>query len=256
MDLCSPIRIETINGKKYIMVIVDDYSRYTRTLFIRSKDETPEVLKDFLKMIQRKLQAQAEAIATVCYTQNRYLIIPRHEKTPYQSSMKGNLALKHLNILATLVTYLELRIQDHDNEPSSATPILNVSLPADKTESSPQKLNLLFSPLFEEYFTAGTLSVSKSFNPSNNLQQQDTQPTLNVQPTTKPINTPKNVNAEKNNNDQVEDAKFEAYEFINPFAPSGPKAAESSPRNIDTSNMHTFYQRQPSEYHWTKDHPS
>ncbi|GKD11406.1 retrovirus-related pol polyprotein from transposon TNT 1-94, partial [Tanacetum coccineum] len=58
MDLCDLMRIETINGKKYILVIVNDYSRYTWTLFLRSKDETPEVLKDFLKMIQRKLQAQ------------------------------------------------------------------------------------------------------------------------------------------------------------------------------------------------------
>ncbi|GJX80338.1 retrovirus-related pol polyprotein from transposon TNT 1-94 [Tanacetum coccineum] len=58
MDLCGHMLIKTINGKKCILVIVDDYSRYTRTLFLRSKDETLEVLKDFLKMIQRKLQAQ------------------------------------------------------------------------------------------------------------------------------------------------------------------------------------------------------
>ncbi|GKA48940.1 retrovirus-related pol polyprotein from transposon TNT 1-94 [Tanacetum coccineum] len=55
MDLCSPMQIESINGKKYILVIVDDYSRYTWTHFLRSKDETPEFLKDFLKMIQRNL---------------------------------------------------------------------------------------------------------------------------------------------------------------------------------------------------------
>ncbi|GJR36414.1 retrovirus-related pol polyprotein from transposon TNT 1-94 [Tanacetum coccineum] len=52
MDLCGPMRVASINGKKYILVIVDDYSRYTWTLFLRSKDETPEVLKDFLTMIQ------------------------------------------------------------------------------------------------------------------------------------------------------------------------------------------------------------
>ncbi|GJX78292.1 retrovirus-related pol polyprotein from transposon TNT 1-94 [Tanacetum coccineum] len=51
MDLCGPMRVATINGNKYILVIVDDYSRYTLTLFLCSKDETPEVLKDFLKMI-------------------------------------------------------------------------------------------------------------------------------------------------------------------------------------------------------------
>ncbi|GJT10475.1 retrovirus-related pol polyprotein from transposon TNT 1-94 [Tanacetum coccineum] len=55
MDLCGPMRVASINGKKYILVIVDDYSRYTWTLFLRSKDETPEVLKDFLTMIQRNL---------------------------------------------------------------------------------------------------------------------------------------------------------------------------------------------------------
>ncbi|GJU78387.1 retrovirus-related pol polyprotein from transposon TNT 1-94 [Tanacetum coccineum] len=55
MDLCGPMRVASINGKKYILVIVDDYSRYTWTLVLRSKDETPEVLKDFLTMIQRNL---------------------------------------------------------------------------------------------------------------------------------------------------------------------------------------------------------
>ncbi|GJR64869.1 retrovirus-related pol polyprotein from transposon TNT 1-94 [Tanacetum coccineum] len=29
MDLCGPMRVESINGKKYILVIIDDYSRYT-----------------------------------------------------------------------------------------------------------------------------------------------------------------------------------------------------------------------------------
>ncbi|GKA22762.1 retrovirus-related pol polyprotein from transposon TNT 1-94 [Tanacetum coccineum] len=46
MDLCGPMRVASINEKKYILVIVDDYSRYTWTLFLHSKDETPEVLKD------------------------------------------------------------------------------------------------------------------------------------------------------------------------------------------------------------------
>ncbi|GJR85656.1 retrovirus-related pol polyprotein from transposon TNT 1-94 [Tanacetum coccineum] len=57
MDLCGPMRVASINGKKYILVIIADYSRYTWTLFLRSKDETPEVLKDFLTMIQRTSSA-------------------------------------------------------------------------------------------------------------------------------------------------------------------------------------------------------
>nr|GFB06329.1 retrovirus-related Pol polyprotein from transposon TNT 1-94 [Tanacetum cinerariifolium] len=58
IELCCPMQVASINGKKYILVIVDDYSRYTWTLFLRSKVENPEVLKDFLTMIQGNLQAQ------------------------------------------------------------------------------------------------------------------------------------------------------------------------------------------------------
>nr|GFC38352.1 retrovirus-related Pol polyprotein from transposon TNT 1-94 [Tanacetum cinerariifolium] len=43
IDLCGPMRVASINGKRYVLVIVDDYSRYTWTHFLRSKDETPEV---------------------------------------------------------------------------------------------------------------------------------------------------------------------------------------------------------------------
>ncbi|GKB68844.1 retrovirus-related pol polyprotein from transposon TNT 1-94 [Tanacetum coccineum] len=44
MDLYGPMRVESINGKRYILVIVDDYSRYTWVHFLRSKDEAPEAL--------------------------------------------------------------------------------------------------------------------------------------------------------------------------------------------------------------------
>ncbi|GJU08901.1 retrovirus-related pol polyprotein from transposon TNT 1-94 [Tanacetum coccineum] len=64
MDLCGPMRVESINGKKYVLVIVDDYSRYTWTHFLRSKDETPKVLIDFLKLVQKGLHAQSFVVTT------------------------------------------------------------------------------------------------------------------------------------------------------------------------------------------------
>ncbi|GJW10113.1 retrovirus-related pol polyprotein from transposon TNT 1-94 [Tanacetum coccineum] len=102
--------------------IFDAEPLYTWTHFLRSKDKTPEVLIAFLKLVQRGLYAQqmstaqtpeqngvverrnrtlveaartmlsaakvplffwAEAITAACFTQNRSLVIPRHEKTPY-----------------------------------------------------------------------------------------------------------------------------------------------------------------------------
>nr|GEW13243.1 retrovirus-related Pol polyprotein from transposon TNT 1-94 [Tanacetum cinerariifolium] len=64
MDLCRPIRIASINGKRYVLVIVDDYSRYTWVHFLRSKDEAPEVIKIFLKRITVFLQSLVIIIRT------------------------------------------------------------------------------------------------------------------------------------------------------------------------------------------------
>nr|GEU64628.1 copia protein [Tanacetum cinerariifolium] len=52
MDLCNPLRVESVNGNKYILVTVDDYSRFTWVNFLRSKDEAPDFIIKFLKMIQ------------------------------------------------------------------------------------------------------------------------------------------------------------------------------------------------------------
>nr|GFA84007.1 hypothetical protein [Tanacetum cinerariifolium] len=56
MDLCGPMHVQSINRKRYILVVVDDYSQYT----------------------------WAEAIATTCFTQKRLIIHKRFDKTPYE----------------------------------------------------------------------------------------------------------------------------------------------------------------------------
>ncbi|GJX50573.1 retrovirus-related pol polyprotein from transposon TNT 1-94 [Tanacetum coccineum] len=64
MDLCGPMRVQSINGKKYILVIVDDYSRFIWVKFLRSKDETPEFVINFLKQIQVGLNKTVRYIRT------------------------------------------------------------------------------------------------------------------------------------------------------------------------------------------------
>lgn len=39
MDLCGPMRVQSINGKKYVLVMVVDYSQYIWVKFLRTKDE-------------------------------------------------------------------------------------------------------------------------------------------------------------------------------------------------------------------------
>nr|GEU99812.1 hypothetical protein [Tanacetum cinerariifolium] len=109
---------------KQVHPLVDDYSRFTWVKFLRSKDEAPDFMIEFLKMIKVRLKVPvrrirtdngtdrtvslkdvstlieaahtmliyaqallflwAEAVATACYTQNRSIIRLRHEKTPYE----------------------------------------------------------------------------------------------------------------------------------------------------------------------------
>ncbi|GJX33721.1 retrovirus-related pol polyprotein from transposon TNT 1-94 [Tanacetum coccineum] len=85
MDLCGSMRVKSINGKKYILVIVNDYSRFIWVKFLRSKDEAPK----------------AEIISTTCYTQNRSLIRLRYSKTPYELHEK-KLDLSFLHIFGLL----------------------------------------------------------------------------------------------------------------------------------------------------------
>nr|GEV57230.1 hypothetical protein [Tanacetum cinerariifolium] len=64
MGLCGPMRVESFNGKKYILVIVDDYSRFTWVKSLRSKDEAPDFIIKFLKMIQVRLKVPVRRIRT------------------------------------------------------------------------------------------------------------------------------------------------------------------------------------------------
>ncbi|GJX55058.1 putative ribonuclease H-like domain-containing protein [Tanacetum coccineum] len=126
------MRVASVNGKKYILVIVDDYSRFTWDKCLRSKDEAPNFIIKFLKMIQVQLKVHqngvvercnrtlieaartmliyakaplflwAEAVATACYTQNRSIIRLRHGKTPYELLHDKLLDLSFFHVFGAL----------------------------------------------------------------------------------------------------------------------------------------------------------
>ncbi|GJR69759.1 retrovirus-related pol polyprotein from transposon TNT 1-94 [Tanacetum coccineum] len=106
-------------------------------------------------------------------------------------------------------------MSDYDN--SGPVPQLqNVSPSVDTTVPSQQELDLLFGPLYDEFFTAGTLIVNNSSSPTDNSKQQDTPPTTNIQSSTEP-KTPTNVKAKENNDNQASNTQVQQDEFINPF---------------------------------------
>nr|GEV59942.1 hypothetical protein [Tanacetum cinerariifolium] len=100
MDLCGLICVASVNGKKYILVIVDEYSRFTwvgishETSVARSPQQNGvverrnrtliEAARIMLIYAKALLFLWAQVVATACYTQNHSLIRLCYEKTPYE----------------------------------------------------------------------------------------------------------------------------------------------------------------------------
>ncbi|KAJ9541965.1 hypothetical protein OSB04_028471 [Centaurea solstitialis] len=53
MDLFGPVNVQSIGGKKYTLVIVDEYSRYTWVFFLRAKSDAPEEIILFVRKMER-----------------------------------------------------------------------------------------------------------------------------------------------------------------------------------------------------------
>nr|GEX70199.1 retrovirus-related Pol polyprotein from transposon TNT 1-94 [Tanacetum cinerariifolium] len=106
----------------------------------------------------------------------------------------------------------------YDN-PDLVPQLQNVSSSADAHVLSQQELDLLFGPLYDEFFNAGS-------NP------QDKQPTTNIQPTSAP-STPTYVHAVEKNGNQAEEEHLPDDEFTNPFCAPAQEVAESSSHNIE-----------------------
>ncbi|GJX40597.1 retrovirus-related pol polyprotein from transposon TNT 1-94 [Tanacetum coccineum] len=64
MDLCGPRRVASINEKMYILVIVDNYSRFTWVRFLKTKDEAPAAIIKCIKNIQVCLNATVRNVRT------------------------------------------------------------------------------------------------------------------------------------------------------------------------------------------------
>ncbi|GJW62154.1 putative ribonuclease H-like domain-containing protein [Tanacetum coccineum] len=62
MDLFGPTSIRSINHKTYCLVITDDFSRFSWTFFLRTKDETSAILKDFIRQIENQLNQKVKTI--------------------------------------------------------------------------------------------------------------------------------------------------------------------------------------------------
>nr|GEX82570.1 hypothetical protein [Tanacetum cinerariifolium] len=135
----------------------------------------------------------------------------------------------------------------------------------DKTITTLNELDLLFSSMFDELLNGSSKIVSKSSAVSAadapNQRQQLTIPlnnhttpalTCHIPSIAPTVISSEHINQAETHaeNDQVADD-----EFINIFSTLVQDQGETSSRHVDSSNMHTFYQRYPSKHCWIKDHP-
>nr|GFA96605.1 hypothetical protein [Tanacetum cinerariifolium] len=219
MDLCGPIRVQSINGKRYVLIVVDDYLRYTWVFFLHSKDEASEVIIFFIKKTQVNLQLQVQRARTDNSTEfkNKTLAKFFDERKPnikffcvfecrcyllndYEDVGK----LKAKGDIGVFVGY---------SKESAAFRIYNK-----RTQSSSSSLNDDVQQSSEEVIP-----------PQTNTQSIP----INMIPNGDEASTSHNVF-----NERLEDAYFDASTAFH-----------------DPSNVHTFYQPYPHEKKWTKDHP-
>nr|GFB50389.1 hypothetical protein [Tanacetum cinerariifolium] len=247
---------ESVNGKKYILVIVDDYSRFTWVKFLRSKDETPMFIIKFLKMIQVRLNVPvrprtmliyaqaplflwAEAVTTTYFTQNRSIIRLRHGKTPYELMHSKQPNLSYFHVFGSLCyptndgENVRLALQEMILGTISSGLVQKPSSSTSYLPPSRNDWDLLFQSLFDELL-----------NPPPSVDNQDAEVIA-------PIAEVQDVG---NDNLDIEVAHMGNNSLLSvPLTEvaSGQSSSTASPQSIVQPNHPMTYPNSK----WTKDHP-
>nr|GEW29722.1 hypothetical protein [Tanacetum cinerariifolium] len=251
MDLYGPMRVESINGKKYILVIVDDYSRFTWVKCLRSKDEALDFIIKFLKMIQVRLQVGISHEISVARSPQQNGVVERCNCTLIEAAR----TIRTRRIVETIhVDFDELMAMASEQSSSGLalnemTPVIISSGLVQKPSSSkpyvPPSRNdwdLLFQPMFDELL-----------NPSPSVDPQAPEviapisaviPLVQVESTGSPSSTTVDQDAPSPRNDPL-------------FGVPIPKvtSAQSSSTVSPHPTMQSDHQIPQHNSKWTKDHP-
>nr|GEV50203.1 Gag-Pol polyprotein [Tanacetum cinerariifolium] len=293
MDLCGPMRIASINGKRYVLVIVDDYSPY---IVVEQLNQTlVEAARSMLIFSRAPLFLWAEAIATACFTQNRSIIHCRFNKTPYEliNERKPDISFLHvfgalcypkndredigkLGVKGDIGFFIGYSTDScayrvYNRRIKKIMETMNFSfdelstMAFEQHSSKPRlqsELDLLFETMYDDYIGGQPLASARSVPATQEPQVRQTSTTSTSITDTTPIPTNSsshatNILITSQDVDELNpNAVVDGNTFVNPFAnPSTSAAESSSSQNMDPSNMHTFYQPYPYEFQWTKDYP-
>nr|GEU53699.1 hypothetical protein [Tanacetum cinerariifolium] len=134
MDLCGPMRIASVNGKKYILVIVDDYTRFTWVKCLRTDNGT-EVVNQTLREYYEKVGISHEISVALSPQQNG--VVERCNRTLIEAACTISGPTLHEMTPATISSGLVPN-----------TPHLTPFVPPSRID-----WDILFQPLFDELFT-------------------------------------------------------------------------------------------------------
>ncbi|GJU02852.1 retrovirus-related pol polyprotein from transposon TNT 1-94 [Tanacetum coccineum] len=255
MDLCEPMRVASINGKTYILMIVDDYSRCTWVYFLRTKDETLEIIKKFIDIFMfgslcyptndrddlGKMKSKADIGIFIGYseTSRGFQIYNRRTKKIMETI---HVKFNELTTMASEYDSLKPVFQRFINDDSS-TESLNIP--------SKEDLDNLFGPIYEEYFEKRSSESSINSTTQQVHNHEDSPSTtsiiieedeaLSIVTTSEEQPSPISRN-EADEFNQEDSTDFDGNTVFIPYDAPHFEEAKSSTTALDPSYMHEFHQ--------------
>nr|GFA06347.1 ribonuclease H-like domain-containing protein [Tanacetum cinerariifolium] len=175
MDLCGPMHAQSINGKRYVLVVVNDYSRYTWVFFLHSKDDAFEVIISFIKKTQVNLQLQVQRVRIDNGTEfknktlakffdedvyskeyDAFRIYNKRTRKIYESV---NVNFDEISEMASKQFSLEPGLSNLNETGKSSNPTVSQVL-----ETSKKDLEDLFHKFYDEYFDSSKIMKSSTTN--------------------------------------------------------------------------------------------
>nr|GEV62897.1 retrovirus-related Pol polyprotein from transposon TNT 1-94 [Tanacetum cinerariifolium] len=277
MDLCGPMRVASINEKRYILMIVDDYSRYTWVYFLHLKDETPEIIKKFIAQAKLNYKAKVCKIRTDNGTEFKNATLKAHyeklgimqqfltARTPQQNGVVERRNRTLIEVAQTMLIFSRLPEFLWAEAVATACFTQNWSIIHTRYNKTPYELLHGRKPNVEYFHVFGSLCY-----PTNNhddLGKMKPKADIRVfidSPSTSSINVkeheapPIETTSDEQTSQislteadefhQEDSANFDGNAQFVPYNPSSYEAIESSSMALEPSNVHNSHQVQPSTH--------
>ncbi|GKC87354.1 retrovirus-related pol polyprotein from transposon TNT 1-94 [Tanacetum coccineum] len=270
---CGSMRAASINGKKYIIMIIDDYSWYTWVYFLRTKDEAPDMIIDFVNQVQRNFKAQILTIRTDNGTEfkNEKLrsfyaklgIVHKTSvaRTPQQNGIVERCNCTLIEVARTMLIFFKAPEFLWAKAIATACFTQNRSIVHTWHNKTPYELIRGRKSNIQYFYVFGSLCYPT--NERDDLRKVKPKADIDDAPqvvssSDKQVSTAPHfpvMNEVADEFVQEDVADFDGNMFHD--APQIPKfeVAESSSTYQDLSNMHQFHQQRRSTDRWTKNHP-